>query len=91
MKNSEITDAQLISAYKNCFKSDSGRIVLKHLMKAHGVFRPSFIEDNQHATSFNEGGKNVVLKIMQKLHREEEELNDKLIDEGEEYVHEDIF
>lgn len=90
-KISELTSEELRSAYKSCFKSQSGKIVLQHLIKVHGVLRPSFIEDNQHATSFNEGGKNVVLKIMQKLHFKEEELSDQLIEEGEEYVYDEVF
>ena len=86
-----VSEAQLISAYKNCFATDSGRIVLKHLLKAHQVFSTDFVEENTHSTSFNQGGKNVVLGIMRKLHVNEDQLQENLIDRGEEYVYEDTL
>lgn len=81
----EVSDAELISAYKTCFASSSGRIVLRHLIKAHGVFRTNFSEDGPHSTAFNEGGRNAVLQIMRKLHKKQENLDEKLIEQGEEY------
>ena len=56
-----------IADYQRTFDTPSGKKVLYHLMKAHGVMERSFIEDNQFATAFNEGGRNVVLQILKKL------------------------
>lgn len=85
------SDAEIISAYKSCFNSAAGKIVLKHLIRVHAVFRSSFSEDSTHAMAFNEGGKNSVLQILRKLHKKDEELEDQLTEQGEEYDNESIF
>jgi len=66
-KKSENRYVANIIDYKNTFETKSGEKVLRHLMKVHGVFTTSFVEDNQYSTAFNEGGKNVILQIIKKV------------------------
>jgi hypothetical protein len=51
-------------------------------MKAHGVLDKSFVEGNQYATAFNEGGRNVILQIMKKLKISIKKLEHMLVEES---------
>ena len=55
--------------YQQSFESESGKKVLRHLMKTCGIMQPSIdMKDcNPYATAFNEGRRAVVIEILQKL------------------------
>ncbi len=46
------------------FGSESGQRVLAYLIEWSGVFAPSFVPGDIHATAFNDGIKNAVLYIL---------------------------
>lgn len=62
--------------YKRTFQSQSGRRVLQDLMDVHHMLRVSFDEENTHTTSFKEGERNVILRILQILKIDVEKLRD---------------
>ena len=68
MSNKQGGDRRLatVSDYQRVFNSVEGRRVLRHLMKVHGFMQTSYNE-NPYATAFNEGGRNVVIQIMNKV------------------------
>jgi len=59
--------AAVIRAYRNTFTSVSGKIVLKDLMQTHYMLSTSFSSSDSHETAFNEGERNVVIRILQKI------------------------
>jgi len=58
-----------IAEYQQVFDSESGKKVLRHLMRNCGMMQPSLdMKDcNPYATAFNEGRRAVVIEILQKL------------------------
>ena len=58
-----------IAEYQQVFDSESGKKVLRHLMRNCGMMQPSIdMKDcNPYATAFNEGRRAVVIEILQKL------------------------
>jgi hypothetical protein len=55
-----------VSDYQKVFNSVEGRRVLRHLMKVHGFMQTSY-NDNPYATAFNEGARNVIIQVMNKV------------------------
>lgn len=51
------------AAYKQLFDSELGKEVLKHLSEEAGCFRTSFVSEDPHATSFNEGKRHMLNHI----------------------------
>lgn len=55
--------ANLLSAYQNIFKSPDGELVLKDLMRTHGILSNIFKGDVNNML-ISEGERNVVLRIL---------------------------
>jgi hypothetical protein len=70
----------LVGAYKRVFESPDGQDVLKDLMFRFNQFGTSFVPGNRDVVIFNEGGRNVVLHIMDTIKLTPDEL-DKLYTE----------
>lgn len=73
-------DVARLYDYQQTFNTESGRRVLRHLMKMHGMMQTSFVED-PYATAFNEGGRNVVIQIFHKLRKNPKELEEEILDQ----------
>lgn len=56
-----------IADYQRTFGSVHGKRVLRHLMKVHGLMLSSHVSGDSHATAFNEGGRNAVIQILNKV------------------------
>jgi len=59
--------ASLIRAYRTTFTSRSGKIVLRDLMQVHYMLNSSFTPGDPHETAFKEGERNVVVRILQQM------------------------
>lgn len=55
---------QVITDYKTVFGTDQGRRVLYDMMKTHHIVSPSHVKGNTDETSYNEGQRMVVLRIL---------------------------
>lgn len=55
---------QLITDYKHVFGTEQGRRVLHDMMKAHFMISPTHVKNDALGTSYNEGMRNVVLRIL---------------------------
>lgn len=54
-----------VTIYHDVFKNHpSGKEVLKDMMKVHHCMQTSFRDENSHITAFNEGQRNVVMRIL---------------------------
>lgn len=73
-----------VQDYKKVFSSAEGKRVLWDLMKHSGLMSTSFVPNDPHATSYNEGTRQTVLHIIQKLNTDIKTL-EKMIKEGAEY------
>lgn len=73
---------QLIIDYQTTFGSEAGRRVLYDLMKQHHVVSMSHVRGSTDETTFNEGQRMVVLRIMSNLNYKIEDL-DEAIKQGE--------
>lgn len=62
MKTYEIDGKDLV----NVFGSETGKAVLKYLMKSY-YHPPSFVRGDSHETAFNEGRRNVMIDILDKM------------------------
>lgn len=54
----------LYQDYKMTFNSLEGKRVLFDLMKHHNFIKPSFVKGDPYETAFNEGQRNVILRIL---------------------------
>lgn len=71
--------------YQYTFGTEQGKRVLLDLMRAHHILSPSYINNDPHETSFREGERNVILRILgivnidnaklKELMKEEEHVN----------------
>lgn len=59
-----------------------GRRVAHRLLERAGCFRMSFVEDNPHKTSFNEGGRNLGNWLLAQLMRDTPELYAQMLKEN---------
>lgn len=71
-----------ITHYKDVFSTPSGQKVLNHLMDTF-MMRTSHVEKDPYSTAFNEGSRNVVLFILQKLKMNPEQIKEILASEME--------
>lgn len=55
---------ELAAAYRRAFSTDDGKVVLKDLMRFGHFGEASFRADDPHLTSFREGERNAVLRIL---------------------------
>ena len=53
-----------ISDYKNTFNSQQGRRVLADMLAENKCLSTSFVKEDPYLTAFNEGQRNVVLRIL---------------------------
>ena len=74
-KLKEMSDAELDSAYQECFSSPSGQLVLEDMRNRCSVFMPSATGawDRQGEVYFNEGTRSVVLMIETRMQPENED------------------
>lgn len=57
-------DKKTLNAYKKVFSSEEGKEVLADLMKVGRVFESTFDANNPCKTAYNEGIRNIVLRII---------------------------
>ena len=63
-----------VSHYKKVFGSEQGKKVLYDLARNHFLLRPSYVKGDTYETAFNEGQRNVVLRILSILKMDELQL-----------------
>ena len=56
-----------VADYQATFGSPQGKRVLRHLIKSHGFLHSSFVEKDPYSMAFNEGGRNAIIQIINKL------------------------
>lgn len=69
--------------YKIVFGSPEGKRVLWDLMKKSGFLDKSYVANDPHATSFNEGARNLVLHIVHRLRINIKKLEEQITKEDE--------
>jgi len=74
--------ATIIQDYKRVFGSVSGKRVLKDLMQIHNFYSSSFSQDSDTLTAFNEGKRDVILRILHHIKVDVDDLM-KMIEEME--------
>lgn len=77
-----------IHAYRRLFSTEDGKLVLEDLMKSNNIGR-SVIGNDTHHTYYQEGARNLVLRIIQTCGLEEKSIK-MMIDEMNK-VDEDMF
>ena len=80
----QISEVELNQAYRETFASKSGSLVLRHLVREHGLLRQAFVDGDSHATSFNDGGRNVIIQLLRRIHTDEE-IEKQVIQQGVDY------
>lgn len=66
--------AETLKAYRTFLSTPEGELVLSDLMKSC-FYSTSTISDNPHITSFNEGQRAVILRIIQTANLSPEQIN----------------
>lgn len=87
-KNQLHKKRQLIIDYQSVFGSEAGKRVLYDLMKNHKIVSLSHVRGSSDETTFNEGQRMVVLRIMSNLNYKIADL-DEAIKQGE--LEDDIY
>jgi hypothetical protein len=67
-------DLKIKRAYQDLFQTENGKIVLKDLMRECHFLQPTFIPGDPLSGSFNEGKRRILLRIINFLTKDEEEL-----------------
>lgn len=57
------TQRKIITAYKEVFRTDRGKIVLQDLFDKCGLMKLSFFKDNPTVTAYNEGRRSIAVFI----------------------------
>jgi hypothetical protein len=70
--------ARLLEIYYGVFKSPEAEEVLADLASRYNVFSPTFDPVSERVTSFNEGGRNVVMDIIKRARMSPEDVLAKL-------------
>ena len=65
---------ETILAYRRCFDSEDGKLVLKDLFKSCHMMT-STMDKDPYETAFNEGARSVVLRILKTTNTDMEALN----------------
>lgn len=68
---------KIAQAYKRLFATDDGQVVLEDMMRTFHVFN-STMQDSPTETAFNEGGRAVVLRIMNHINSDPKKLQEML-------------
>ena len=83
---------QLMKAYKDVFNTPSGRLVLHDILRATHVFKSSFKPGQPDVSNFQEGERNVALRILaflgiddQKIYELAKESENFTVREGDDY------
>ncbi len=63
------------SLYRQVFSTEAGKVVLNDLCKAACVSTSAFSVNNQHQTAYDNGARDLVLGILRKIHRSDEDLH----------------
>ena len=84
-KKTIVHPAQVIAAYKDIFSSQSGKIVLHDLMKKGHMLKSTYAPTDPYSSAFQEGERNIVLKIMSNLEFTETQLSD-MMSEAKQYT-----
>jgi hypothetical protein len=72
-----------VSDYQQCFGTPAGKRVLRHLMKVHGIMNAQYIPDT-HATAYNEGARNVVIQVLNKVRWDLKKLEKEIMEQEKE-------
>lgn len=75
--------------YKRIFSSEQGKRVLADLIAQHFVMRPTYVRGDPQGTAFNEGQRDVVLRIMTIMGNDPTEFHNKMM-ESNKHVTENI-
>lgn len=69
----QVAETQLarVQDYKRTFSSQHGKAVLKDLYSNHFLMRHTFVPNDPTSTAFNEGQRQVVLRIMTMLEQDQ--------------------
>jgi hypothetical protein len=72
-------DLNVMEHYKAAFSSQSGLVVLHHLIRSSGVFDTMF-NKNAGIMAYNEGRRAIVLDIMRKIDSDTQELRKRMLE-----------
>ena len=78
--NQERKFVATVADYQKTFNTPHGKRVLRHLMKVHGFMNAVFVPDAL-AMSYNEGARNVVVQILQKIRMDLVSLENEIIEQ----------
>lgn len=70
--------------YEKVFLSKSGRMVLDDISIHANLLTPSYTKNDPYETAFNEGQRNVVLRILKLLKMDVSKFNEQILN-GEQY------
>lgn len=73
---------QLMIDYKHVFGSEVGERVLRDMMRNHFMTRPSHVRSDPYETSYNEGQRAVMLRLMTYMNYDIKKF-DELVKQGE--------
>lgn len=73
-----------LSDYQKVFGDLIGKKVLRDMMQEHFMLKPTFVKGDPYQTAFNEGERNVMLRLLAVLKIDPKELEQR-IQEGEGY------
>lgn len=78
-KSPETVQTELIMRYKKCFSTEEGATVLKDMIRNHFIGSPTVYFDragntNPYQLYFNEGMRNVILRILTILEKTPEDI-----------------
>jgi hypothetical protein len=62
------------ASYRRVFDTPDGEVVLRHIIRAGMVTRPTFVAGDPHMTSFHEGQRHLALSILRFARRDHEEI-----------------
>lgn len=65
---------KLVETYKRVFSGPDGETVLKDLLKFGHFLQPTFVAESPCETSYNEGKRRVILRILSFLNRKDLDL-----------------
>jgi len=64
--------------YQRVFGSEEGKRVLYDMMEYHSFLKPTYEKGDPHETAFNEGGRNVILRILTYINADIEALEKRM-------------
>lgn len=71
--------------YKRAFSSEQGKRVLYDLIASHHLMRPTYVRGDAIEMAYNEGQRNVVLRILSILETTEEAMTNLIRESNDEY------